>query len=220
MIDKKLILFDFDGTLADTSPGILNCIDYTIQKLNLKTIPVEEKYTFIGPSMEESYQRVFGLKGPRLQKAVNYHKEYAMLKGYKEVQFYFGIQELLKKLKQDNKIVGVTTLKPELTAKKILQQFSIDQYFDIVKGTLPNIVKSKKDLIEDAIAQAKISKEKAVLIGDSQYDAIGAKRANISFIGVTYGFGFKNTMEVEAFNPLAICNNVQELIKIFTFEKI
>ena len=105
MINKKLIL--------------LNSINYVISKLNLKDISLEEKYSFIGPPMEESYKRVFSLKGSKLTKAVKHHKEYALLKGYKEVNIYPGIIDLLKELKENNILIGIATLKAESTAIKI-----------------------------------------------------------------------------------------------------
>ncbi len=210
----KLILFDFDGTLADTSPGILNSIEYVTSKLNLKEISLEEKYTFIGPPMEESYKRVFSLEEAKLSNAVKYHKEYALLKGYKEVKIYPGITELLKKLKENNKLIGVATLKAETTANKILEEFKIDSYFDVVKGTNINKKQSKEDLIYDAINTLYINKDETILIGDSIYDAIGAMKADISFIGVTYGFGFKNKEDIKNMNCISMCDSVEELKRL------
>ena len=71
----KLVIFDLDGTLADTSPGILNSIRYTQKKMNLPEISLEKMYSHIGPPMAESYNRNFGLTGDKLQQAINYHKE-------------------------------------------------------------------------------------------------------------------------------------------------
>ena len=85
MSKYKLVIFDMDGTLADTSPGILNSIRYTIKQMGLNEISLEQMYSHVGPPMEESYNRNFGLTGDSLKQAVSYHKEYAIQKGFKEL---------------------------------------------------------------------------------------------------------------------------------------
>ena len=55
MNNYKLIIFDLDGTLADTSPGILNSIRYARKMMNLPEITLEQMYSHVGPPMEESY---------------------------------------------------------------------------------------------------------------------------------------------------------------------
>lgn len=59
----KLVIFDMDGTIADTSPGIFNSIRYTEEKMGLPEINYEQMYSHVGPPMEESYNRNFGLTG-------------------------------------------------------------------------------------------------------------------------------------------------------------
>lgn len=66
----KAVIFDLDGTLADTSPGILNIIRYTQKMMDLSEITLEKMYSHVRPPMEESYGRNFGLTGDRLQQAI------------------------------------------------------------------------------------------------------------------------------------------------------
>lgn len=210
----KLVIFDLDGTLADTSPGILNSIRYTQKKMNIPEISLEKMYSHIGPPMAESYNRNFGLTGDKLQQAINYHKEYAMKHGYKEIKLYEGIVSLLENIRKNGLKTAVATLKAHSTTLKIFEYLDIKEKFDIIKGVDPQKHQTKAELLEDCIKEAQCEKNNAVLIGDSKYDAIGAQYAGIDFIGVTYGFGFKHSNEVNAYNNIGVASSVEELLTL------
>ena len=150
----KLAIFDLDGTLAYTSPGILNSIRYTQKKMNLPKISLEKMYTHIGPPMAESYNRNFGLTGEALQQAVTFHKEYAMKQGYKEIKLYDGISELLDLLKNKGIFTAVATLKAQSTTLKIFEHLGITNKFDIIKGVEAINPKTKAQLLEECIEEA------------------------------------------------------------------
>ena len=134
---KKLVIFDMDGTLADTSEGILNSIRYTQKKMKLPELTHEQMLSYVGPPMEESYARNFGLSGELLKKAVQYHKEYAMQKGYRELRVYDGIVDLLNALHRNGIHTAVATLKAQTTADKIAEEY-FPGLFDLIVGTSLN----------------------------------------------------------------------------------
>lgn len=179
MKNYKLIIFDMDGTLADTSPGILNCIRYTQKMMNLPEITLEQMYSHVGPPMHESYSRNFGLSGEKLNQAVSYHKEYAMKQGFRELEVYEGIPELLDKLKAAGKINAIATLKAHSTAVKITEEFGLKDKFAIIAGVDPENPKTKAQLLEYCVEQSGYDKSEAVLIGDSIYDGKGADRKSV-----------------------------------------
>lgn len=213
MNNYKLIIFDLDGTLADTSPGILNSIRYARKMMNLPEITLEQMYSHVGPPMDESYARNFGLSGDRLRQAVEYHKEYAVKQGYKEIELYPHITDLLDKLKAQGKLTAVATLKAHQTAVKIFDTFGLSDKFDIVTGVDTKAPKTKAQLLEYCLEKSGCDKSQAVLIGDSKYDAIGAKEAGIDFIAVTYGFGFKTEDDAKEFPCCAVCEDVIQIEK-------
>ena len=212
----KLVIFDMDGTLADTSPGILNCIRYTQEKMALPQITLEQMYSHVGPPMHESYNRNFGLTGEELDKAVSYHKEYAMNKGYKELEFYEGIEQLLIWLRKNGIMTAVATLKAHSTAEKILETYDMAKYFDIVIGVDAANPMTKSQLLDYCTEKSGIAKSEAVLIGDSEYDAIGAEESGISFIAVTYGFGFKNEADTSGHPCVAVCKSVSDIENVLS----
>lgn len=208
----KLVIFDMDGTLADTSPGILNSIRYVQNKMKLPEISLEQMYSHVGPPIEESYRRNFGLEGDRLAKAISLHKKYALAQGYKEIQWYNGIVELLNQLKNSGFIIAIATLKSYGTMMKIIDNFDMSDKFDIITGVTGKNLVNKTQLLKYCIETAKIKKEDAVLVGDSKYDALGAVEAGIDFIAVTYGFGFKNKDDVSNYKHTKVCNNVFSIL--------
>lgn len=210
----NLVIFDFDGTLADTSSGILNSIRYTQKMMNLPEISERQMYSHIGPPMAESYNRNFGLEGCELNRAVSFHKEYASLEGYKELKFYDGIDTLLDRLRANGVITAVATLKAQDTVVKILKYFKRINKFDIVAGVDITVPMTKEQLLGDCLEESGINADNAVFIGDSSYDAIGAENSKIDFIGVTYGFGFHNKEDVRQYKNIGCCKNTDEISKL------
>ena len=202
---KKLVIFDMDGTLADTSEGIFNSIRYTQKMLNLPEITYAQMLSHVGPPMEESYARNFGLSGESLKKAVQYHKEYAMKKGYRELKVYDGIIDLLEKLRNAGIRTAVATLKAQTTAEKIAKEYFPD-LFDVVIGANQNNPMTKAEMLLKCIDKFQFSKDDAVLVGDSIYDADGAAEAGIDFVAVTYGFGFQPNEDISA-NHIVVVDN-------------
>lgn len=208
------IIFDLDGTLADTSEGIYNCIRYAQAKMALPPITPEQMRSHIGPPMHESFERNFHLSGPDLEKAVGYYKEYALTKGLFEASLYEGIPELLSRLKERGCKIAVATLKYEETARKMLSFLNIAQCFDVICGTLSDVKLTKAQLLEKSIRCCEGTKETSLLVGDSSYDAVGAQEAGIGFLGVTYGFGFTSKREVDEYPNVGCAAAVEEVMKI------
>lgn len=200
-----------DGTIADTSLGIFNSIRYTEEKMGLHEITYEQMYSHIGPPMEESYSRNFGLTGDELKQAVKYHKEYAMQQGYKELKIYDGMLTLVDELRKSGVKTAVATLKAHTTIIKIFESLGISDKFDEISGVQEKKPKTKEQLVEGCLKALHIDKTDAVLIGDSRYDAIGAEQVGIDFIAVTYGFGFKNADDANEYKNVGVFNSVRML---------
>lgn len=207
----KLVIFDMDGTIADTSPGIFNSIRYTEEKMGLPEITLEQMYSHVGPPMEESYNRNFGLTGERLKQAVGYHKEYAIKKGFKELTLYDGIIQLIDDLRSNGIKTAVATLKAHDTILKIFESLNISDKFDMVIGVSPEKPLTKSELLDCCIEELGEKKSEAVLIGDSKYDAVGAMQSGIDFIAVTYGFGFTTKEDADEYANVCVCDSVEKL---------
>lgn len=214
------IIWDLDGTLADTSEGIFNSIRYTQEKLKLPQISGEQMRSHIGPPVQESYARNFKLQGSGLEKAVQLHKEYATNKGLFEAQLYPNIAEVLTALNKKHFKQAVVTLKFEETAKKMLTYLNIASYFETIIGASANAHSSKGEMLKVCINTINSKNSNVLLIGDSAYDAIGAQEAGIDFLAVTYGFGFSNKKDVELYPHIGYIESTKGILDFLNEENL
>lgn len=184
---KKIVLFDLDGTLTDSSEGILNSVRYMLEKKALEVPDLATLHTFIGPPLDETLNHLYGLNKDESQKAVEIYREYYAEKGIKQLAVYPGIEEILETLSADY-VLAIATSKPEFYAKRILADVNLSSYFTGIFGADLAGERSKKtDVIAYALEQ--LEGDSAVMIGDRKFDIIGAKENHLKSIGVLYGFG-------------------------------
>lgn len=209
MKNYNYILFDFDGTVVDTSMGVINAAVYALDKFGIKIEnPAVSLRKFIGPPLGYSFNTFYGIKGNDNVKAVAAFREYYSSKGVYECEVYEGMEELLSQLKVQEKKVILATSKLTVFALQILEHFNIKQYFDFVSGAELNEIRNEKpEVIDYAIKQCGIEVSEAVMIGDRFYDIQGAAAFGMDSIGVLYGFGDKKEFE----GAVAVVKDVKEL---------
>lgn len=209
----ETILFDLDGTLMDTSEGLILSINDTINHFGLDELSIEKKRTFIGPPIIKSFKETYNLSDEKATEISNYFRDIYKNTYLYKAKVYDGIYELLDNLKKSGKKIAVATYKRDDYAKMILNQFEISKYCDFIQGADFDNNLSKSDIVKICIDELKANKETTVLIGDSMNDLIGAGENNIDFIAVTYGFGKFSEKE-----NIKEVDNVPELLKYITIE--
>lgn len=212
MAKYKLVIWDVDGTLLDTSIGLLESTVYIIEKEGLPTISEEVLKSFAGPRIQDSLSRVYGLEGEELKRISDEYIEHYKANGLFEAEVYPGIREALdsfsgKALKQ-----SVVTNKRQDLAEAILDKFDLLKYMSGVFGTDSAGKYTKTDLLKQCVEKSGISPEEAVLIGDSRYDAIAASEVGVAFIGVTYGLDFKTVQDVEEYAPVFVAGSASAIV--------
>lgn len=211
MKNYKCILFDLDGTLANTFPGILHSYQYAAEKIGLP-LPTEQIVgEVIGAPLADVFRKKFGLSEDILEKALYYYRKYYAENGLHEVKQYDGMSDTLAELKKRGYLLGVTTLKKESFAKDILSDLELAHYFDVIIGMDDKDVLTKSGMIKKAMEQLCVSESETLLVGDSSYDAIGAEEVNVSFIAVTYGFGFHTKKDIEMYKCVGVIGVPEEL---------
>ena len=198
----EYVLFDLDGTLTDSAPGILNSIEYALKKKGLKYESRETLKRFLGPPLTESFMDYFHLSFQESYDTVMCFREYFEKRGMFENEVYKGIRELLE---STDKKFALATAKPEHFAKRILEHFDLIKYFDVICGSPPEEKDCpKSEIIERALHELGVTdKTKAVMVGDRKYDSIGAHSAGIKSIGVLYGYGSLNELKEAEFDYIA-----------------
>lgn len=211
----KYILFDLDGTLTDSAPGITNCVRYSLEKMGISVPSYAFLCTFVGPPLSYSYQTFCSMTPKQAEQATEYYRERYRKIGIFENRVYDGIEALLAELQHRGYILAVASSKPEVFVKQILEYFHLDGYFQFLGGSLLNGGRSEKaDVVAYVLRQMQVEKKaEAVLVGDTIYDMQGAVKAGIGAIGVLYGYG--NRAEMEACECLALCETPDALKHYF-----
>lgn len=208
------ILFDLDGTLSESAPGIRKSIELTLQKLS-KPVPDLSDYSkFIGPPLADTFSGLCGLSAEDTQKALVIYQDFYKIHGLKANRLYDGIEELLKKLYESDAKIAVCSSKQQKPADNVCNFLGITGYFDAVCGSAPDgSRKEKEEVIPYTVnvLGGKIS-DKVVMIGDTKFDAKGARLNNVDFIGVNYGYGTYETMTAEGASVFA--DSAQDLEKL------
>ena len=197
-----VVLFDLDGTLTESEPGILNCVQYAVEKMGFPVPPREQLKKFIGPPLLTSFEEYIGMTPPQAGRAVEWFRERFNPIGWKENSVYEGVAPLLRTLRRRGVRVGVATSKPEPFARRILDWFGLAPYVDVLSAAPMKETHhaSKKELIAAALAGRG---GRACMVGDRRFDVEGAHDNGVDAIGVLYGYGSREELEAAGADALA-----------------
>ena len=209
----KYILFDLDGTITESGPGIMNSVEYALNKMNREVGERDILKKFIGPPLTESMEKYYGMSEEEALLGVKYYREYYHDKGIYENRVYDGLEEVLKKINEAGKQAIVATSKPEKYAKIIIDHFHLTQYFACVAGMeMDGGRGTKAQVITYALEKNDITdKSKVLMIGDREHDVIGAHENGLDCLSILYGFGSRK--EFEEAGADYIRENVEDILQ-------
>ena len=190
MSNYKYILFDFDGTLTDSSEGIFKSLTYAFESYGHGIPSLDLLKKFIGPPLYHSFTVYCGFDDKHAWEMTDKYRERYRVKGYLESCLYDGVKETLKKLKEQGYILATASSKPLHFIDQICENLDIKKYFDFLGGTeFDNTSESKATVIENAMKNIGASLDNTLMIGDTKFDIDGAHQVGIPCCAVTYGFG-------------------------------
>lgn len=208
------IFMDLDGTITDPMIGITKSIQYALKYFNIEVEDINTLTKFIGPPLKDTFSQDYKFDEKQTVEAIEKFRERFSEVGLFENVVYNGMEEFLKELKNNGKILMVATSKPQFFAEKILDHFSLKKYFSFIGGSNMDETRSKKsEVIEYVLSENNIKDlSKVVMIGDRKHDIIGAKELGIDSIGVLYGYG--NYDELKEAGANFIIKDLNELLNI------
>lgn len=183
------VLFDLDGTLLDTSVGILNSVKDTIYHFELPMLDEKQLKVFMGCSIYDAFSRFF--PNSESTQLVTYFRKMYTEKHFEEAKEYDGIKMVLELLHNIGVTIGVATFKRDDLAHKLLSNYSFSQYIDSICGSDSNGILRKPEIIWNCLNSMNVCDlTRVTLVGDAENDAKAARKVGMRFIGVTYGYGF------------------------------
>ena len=209
---KKLIIIGFDGTIADTSPGILYCMNTTANAMGYTPVHHDALYGVIGVSVEQGFMRLYGMKEDEIEYAMaNFSKLYS-IKGEEMFQIYDGVEESLEKIKQTGCKLAIVTQKNRKFITNMLGVYkNIGEHFDTVCATDVEIDREKSDMLRLVCEELDVDIADSIFIGDSYVDALAAEKVGMDFAAALYGWGFRSQEDAEKYHCRAYLNNAKEL---------
>jgi phosphoglycolate phosphatase-like HAD superfamily hydrolase len=207
----KLIIWDFDGTLADTRPLIEDGMRFTIKALGKPIELMEEWLACVGLPVEEGLRRTFGITdGLEMDGLLNLYRSYDWNSNKHLVRPFPGMKELVDDLIAEGVKQAIATSKRFHALEVQLVDFGWSNTFHPVmtpdRVTYP---KPHPESIETCLKCHDLLPEDALMIGDTLFDLYMANAAKVPCIGLTYGFATRE--QLLSANPIACVDDVAEL---------
>jgi len=205
------ILFDLDGTIVDSAPGITATLAYMFEQLGLPIPTPSELLKYVGPPLLDSFRDYAGFDAEQSAEALAIYREKYLNVGAYDATQYPGVGLVLKAIHESPIPMSLATSKPETPATLILEHFNLARYFDVITGASEDEVRSaKKDVVAEALIRlaamgADISRP--VLVGDREHDVQGAAANNVPTIFVEWGYG----SPAEQVGSVAVVKTPEEL---------
>lgn len=193
-VPPAAILFDLDGTLVDSEPGILASAQAALAALGHQ--PVDLRLDgLIGPPLEEIMAVVLARYGDdRVAEAVLAYREHYGAEGYRATQFYAGMVAALDQLA--DRPLYVATSKRTVFARRILEHLGQSRAFVGIYGSEPDgALDNKAALIADILRRHDLPADRCLMVGDRRQDVAGAQANGVPTVGVLWGYGDRDELE-------------------------
>ena len=190
------VLFDLDGTIADSRVGIVRSLQHGFAAMGLDVPPEADLEAMIGPPLAVVLPR-YGVADELVEPLITAYRSRYKPIGILEAEIYPGVRELLYGLAGAGVTLAIATSKPEPFALQVVEHFDLLRPFTVVAGaTFDETRMHKHDIIEHALAQLPgATPENAVMVGDRHHDIEGARKHGLRCIGVSWGFGSRDELE-------------------------
>ncbi|MFX1366001.1 MAG: HAD family hydrolase [Promethearchaeota archaeon] len=212
------VIFDFDFTLADSSKGVVKCVNYALNELGFKSIPDDEISKTIGLTLEHTFTQLVGIQS--LNKKEKFKSLF--IKKADEVMadltvLYSETPNVIKILYNNDFKLGIVSTKFRYRMRAILSRENLLDYFDvIVGGEDVSTLKPNPSGLLLATKKLHLLHSEVIYIGDSTIDAEAANRAEISFIAVLSGVTTRKMFS--SYQVQEFLSNLYELPKLLRIE--
>ncbi len=224
------ILFDLDGTLTESGPGITHAVQYALHQMGIEEPDRSQLLSFVGPPLNLSFKERYGMNEEQTAEAIHHFREVYDREMIFENEVYPGVPRMLKTLHEKGTRLAIASSKPENMVHKVLEHFGLKAYFDVIVGSniseeLDNKMGADNKLlmVQRALRELGVpaAEEDAVIegcamVGDRSFDIKGALANHVTAVGVTYGYGSRR--ELEEAGAEYIAEDVPQLQKLLCQE--
>ncbi len=204
-------LFDLDGTIIDSAPGIIMSLAWTLDRLGRPVPSPAELLAYVGPPILDSFRDLAGMNAEQSRHALDIYRPHYLQTGIFNSSVYPGVPELLERIHKTGVPISLATSKPELPALTALQFYGLAHYFTVITGASEDEVRSNKaDVVAEALLRLDAhgaDTSNPVMVGDRIHDIQGAAANGVPTVFVEWGYG--STAEAAA--ALGIAGSAERL---------
>lgn len=210
MTDYRLLVFDWDGTLADSLGTITAALAAAIAETGLEPRRREDLLGIIGLGLEEAFAALYPALGQpdREQLSAAYRRHFRRLSAA-PIPLYPGARESLALLRERGYLLAIATGKSRRGLDRALQQSGLGGWFDASRCADETFSKPHPQMLLDLMEQLAVRPGETVMIGDSQHDLQMAGNAGVVSIAVTHGA--QSARRLLEFNPVVSIHHLGEL---------
>ncbi|MCU1421289.1 MAG: haloacid dehalogenase [Microbacteriaceae bacterium] len=191
--DWSCVLFDLDGTIVDSAPGITAALAWTFERLERPIPSPAELLLYVGPPILDSFRDRAGMSEKEARHALATYRPHYLATGVFNSSVYPGVADTIKAVHAAGIPLSLATSKPESLATVTLDYFGLAKYFKFLTGASEDEKRSAKaDVVAYALArlaESGVDISRPVMIGDRGYDVEGAAANNVPTIFVEWGYG-------------------------------
>ena len=210
---RDIVLFDLDGTLSHSEPGICGTLKLALAEVGLPVPSDELLRTAIGPPFTIGLPDI-GVPADRVDEVTVAYRAIYEDTGLFETSMYDGVGGLLEALADAGHTLCVATSKPETSARRVIEHFDLIDRFKVIGAASDDyVLHSKADVIASVLDRlGLVGGDGTVMIGDRRFDVEGAAAHGIDTIGVTWGYGSRE--ELHAAGAWAIADHPNEVMRL------
>lgn len=205
-----LVIFDWDGTLMDSVPRIVSCMQKMAAAAGLAVPSESAVKDIIGLSLWVALERLFDCYDEQeQQQLIAIYREFYVHTDQTPSPLFPGVEEVLVDLQQQNILMGVATGKARVGLERAWQETNTAQFFHVSRCADEAKSKPAPQMLEEILQHTGVNAASAIMIGDSCFDLQMANHAGMPAAGVTWGVHDEERLRIE--KPRFILNDIREL---------
>lgn len=217
---KKVIIFDLDGTLIDSSTDLAHAINYMLKSMGREEFSLDEIHQWVGNGAQTLVKRALsgsveiaeGIDEKEFKASLGIFLNFYESNLTKWTVTFLKVEETLQALKDAGYKLVIVTNKPYKFVEPILNDLNLKGYFEFYLGgdSLPEKKPNPAPLLH-VCEQLNVSPKECVMVGDSKNDILAARACEMDSIGVTYGYNYGE--HIKKYEPTVYYNHFAEIGK-------
>ena len=206
-----LLIFDWDGTLSDSTAKIIQCLQQAAQSAGVRVCSDDAIMNIIGLGLPECMRVLYPeLTQTQHDEIIYHYSEHFIREDQTPSPFFDGVHEGLELLRDKGHLLTVATGKSRKGLDRVLKKLQLDNFFHASRCADETASKPNPKMLSELLEEFSVSKDAAIMIGDTEYDMSMAEQLAMPRVAVSYGA--HKVARLQKFEPLACVDHFSEFV--------